>query len=151
MPFSYLVQGTNIKHNCCSSLDGQTCQPWMKTVNHCDNSKNFHKLIFNLTFLPVIMCIIDCFCCCRFNYIPWCSYCTSVVKPSYVRRGQNLFSEGQLPVPRLQWSFTEDKTSLQVHCCWPTPWESTAPYHSITLPETFHLDDFELPEAAFQG
>ncbi|XP_062211600.1 sister chromatid cohesion 1 protein 4-like [Phragmites australis] len=31
------------------------------------------------------------------------------------------------------------------------PEESTAPYHSITLPETFHLDDFELPEAAFQG
>ncbi|VAH66947.1 unnamed protein product [Triticum turgidum subsp. durum] len=31
------------------------------------------------------------------------------------------------------------------------PEESTAPYHSITLPETFHLDDFELPEAEFQG
>ncbi|CAM0884113.1 unnamed protein product [Alopecurus aequalis] len=30
------------------------------------------------------------------------------------------------------------------------PEESTAPYHSITLPETFHLDDFEL-EDAFQG
>ncbi|KAJ1703742.1 hypothetical protein LUZ63_003521 [Rhynchospora breviuscula] len=31
------------------------------------------------------------------------------------------------------------------------PEESTAPYHSITLPETFHLDDFELPDSAFQG
>ncbi|KAI5007029.1 hypothetical protein ZWY2020_046977 [Hordeum vulgare] len=31
------------------------------------------------------------------------------------------------------------------------PEESTAPYHSITLPETFHLDDFELPEAEFEG
>ncbi|KAL5990793.1 hypothetical protein ACLOJK_011697 [Asimina triloba] len=32
------------------------------------------------------------------------------------------------------------------------PEESTAPYHSITLPETFDLDDFELPEnALFQG
>ncbi|XP_042489817.1 uncharacterized protein LOC122069793 isoform X2 [Macadamia integrifolia] len=32
------------------------------------------------------------------------------------------------------------------------PDESTAPYHSITLPETFDLDDFELPDTAlFQG
>lgn len=32
------------------------------------------------------------------------------------------------------------------------PEESTAPYHSITLPETFDLDDFELPESElFQG
>ncbi|XP_072964204.1 sister chromatid cohesion 1 protein 4 [Typha angustifolia] len=31
------------------------------------------------------------------------------------------------------------------------PEESTAPYHSITLPETFHLDDFELPDTAFPG
>ncbi|KAJ4968735.1 hypothetical protein NE237_015436 [Protea cynaroides] len=29
------------------------------------------------------------------------------------------------------------------------PDESTAPYHSITLPETFDLDDFELPDSAF--
>ncbi|XP_010251392.1 PREDICTED: sister chromatid cohesion 1 protein 4-like [Nelumbo nucifera] len=29
------------------------------------------------------------------------------------------------------------------------PEESTAPYHSITLPETFDLDDFELPDSAF--
>ncbi|KAL0905202.1 hypothetical protein M5K25_027390 [Dendrobium thyrsiflorum] len=28
------------------------------------------------------------------------------------------------------------------------PEESTAPYHSITLPETFDLDNFELPESA---
>lgn len=26
------------------------------------------------------------------------------------------------------------------------PEESTAPYHAITLPETFDLDDFELPD-----
>ncbi|KAL5703449.1 hypothetical protein ACHQM5_028539 [Ranunculus cassubicifolius] len=32
------------------------------------------------------------------------------------------------------------------------PEESTAPYHSITLPETFDLDDFELPDTDnFQG
>ncbi|KAG2238805.1 hypothetical protein Bca4012_024101 [Brassica carinata] len=32
------------------------------------------------------------------------------------------------------------------------PEESTAPYHSITLPETFDLDDFELPDSEiFQG
>ncbi|KAE8733385.1 Sister chromatid cohesion 1 protein 4, putative isoform 2 [Hibiscus syriacus] len=32
------------------------------------------------------------------------------------------------------------------------PEESTAPYHSITLPETFDLDDFELPDnEVFQG
>ncbi|KAJ0855168.1 putative rad21/Rec8-like protein [Helianthus annuus] len=31
------------------------------------------------------------------------------------------------------------------------PEESTAPYHSITLPETFDLDDFELPEDDLQG
>ncbi|CAJ2645594.1 unnamed protein product [Trifolium pratense] len=32
------------------------------------------------------------------------------------------------------------------------PEESTAPYHSITLPETFDLDDFELPDNdIFQG
>lgn len=32
------------------------------------------------------------------------------------------------------------------------PEESTAPYHSITLPETFDLDDFELPDnEIFQG
>ncbi|OVA10663.1 Rad21/Rec8-like protein [Macleaya cordata] len=29
------------------------------------------------------------------------------------------------------------------------PEESTAPYHSITLPETFDLDDFELPDSEF--
>ncbi|XP_074588162.1 sister chromatid cohesion 1 protein 4-like isoform X2 [Curcuma longa] len=31
------------------------------------------------------------------------------------------------------------------------PEESVAPYHSITLPETFHLDDFELPDTAIHG
>ncbi|KAM0023098.1 putative rad21/Rec8-like protein [Helianthus debilis subsp. tardiflorus] len=31
------------------------------------------------------------------------------------------------------------------------PEESTAPYHSITLPETFDLDDFELPDDDLQG
>lgn len=32
------------------------------------------------------------------------------------------------------------------------PEESKAPYHSITLPETFELDDFELPDNdIFQG
>ncbi|PIA29596.1 hypothetical protein AQUCO_05800021v1, partial [Aquilegia coerulea] len=32
------------------------------------------------------------------------------------------------------------------------PEESTAPYHSITLPETFDLDDFELPDSDnYQG
>ncbi|KAG6515257.1 hypothetical protein ZIOFF_025649 [Zingiber officinale] len=31
------------------------------------------------------------------------------------------------------------------------PEESIAPYHSITLPETFHLDDFELPDTAIHG
>ncbi|KAI3975892.1 hypothetical protein MKX01_011786 [Papaver californicum] len=31
------------------------------------------------------------------------------------------------------------------------PEESTAPYHSITLPETFDLDDFELPDNDIQG
>ncbi|XP_074572927.1 sister chromatid cohesion 1 protein 4 [Curcuma longa] len=31
------------------------------------------------------------------------------------------------------------------------PEESIAPYHSITLPETFHLDDFELPDSAIHG
>lgn len=32
------------------------------------------------------------------------------------------------------------------------PEESKAPYHSITLPETFDLDDFELPDNdIFQG
>ncbi|XP_076946963.1 sister chromatid cohesion 1 protein 4-like isoform X2 [Bidens hawaiensis] len=31
------------------------------------------------------------------------------------------------------------------------PEESTAPYHSITLPETFDLDDFELPDSDLQG
>ena len=32
------------------------------------------------------------------------------------------------------------------------PEESTAPYHSITLPETFDLDDFELPDnELYQG
>ncbi|XP_021973111.1 sister chromatid cohesion 1 protein 4-like [Helianthus annuus] len=31
------------------------------------------------------------------------------------------------------------------------PEESTAPYHSITLPETFDLDDFELPDNDLQG
>lgn len=28
------------------------------------------------------------------------------------------------------------------------PEESTAPYHSITLPETFDLEDFVLPDTA---
>ncbi|KAI3799557.1 hypothetical protein L1987_34856 [Smallanthus sonchifolius] len=31
------------------------------------------------------------------------------------------------------------------------PEETTAPYHSITLPETFDLDDFELPDNDLQG
>lgn len=59
---------------------------------------------------------------CRFHHIPWRSNRTSVIKSSYVRRGQNLFSEGQLPIPWLQRSFAEDKTSFQVHCRWSTSW-----------------------------
>ncbi|KAI3819315.1 hypothetical protein L1987_13142 [Smallanthus sonchifolius] len=31
------------------------------------------------------------------------------------------------------------------------PEETTAPYHSITLPETFDLDDFELPDNDLEG
>ncbi|KAK1421155.1 hypothetical protein QVD17_23291 [Tagetes erecta] len=31
------------------------------------------------------------------------------------------------------------------------PEETTAPYHSITMPETFDLDDFELPDSDLQG
>lgn len=31
------------------------------------------------------------------------------------------------------------------------PEETTAPYHSITMPETFDLDDFELPDSDFHG
>ncbi|KAM0926034.1 hypothetical protein ACQ4PT_003878 [Festuca glaucescens] len=62
----------------------------------------------------------------------------------YSRKVNYLFHDCSEALLKIKQAFRSTAVDLP-------PEESTAPYHSITLPETFHLDDFELPEAAFQG
>ncbi|KQK11021.1 sister chromatid cohesion 1 protein 4 [Brachypodium distachyon] len=62
----------------------------------------------------------------------------------YSRKVNYLFHDCSEALLKIKQAFRSTAVDLP-------PEESTAPYHSITLPETFHLDDFELPETAFQG
>ncbi|KAG2602579.1 hypothetical protein PVAP13_5KG697500 [Panicum virgatum] len=62
----------------------------------------------------------------------------------YSRKVNYLFHDCSEALLKIKQAFRSTAVDLP-------PEESTAPYHSITLPETFHLDDFELPESAFQG
>ncbi|XP_006645171.1 sister chromatid cohesion 1 protein 4 [Oryza brachyantha] len=62
----------------------------------------------------------------------------------YSRKVNYLFHDCSEALLKIKQAFRSTAVDLP-------PEESTAPYHSITLPETFHLDDFELPEDAFQG
>uniref|UniRef100_A0ACD5VW37 Uncharacterized protein n=1 Tax=Avena sativa TaxID=4498 RepID=A0ACD5VW37_AVESA len=62
----------------------------------------------------------------------------------YSRKVNYLFHDCSEALLKIKQAFRSTAVDLP-------PEESTAPYHSITLPETFHLDDFELPDAAFQG
>lgn len=62
----------------------------------------------------------------------------------YSRKVNYLFHDCSEALLKIKQAFRSTAVDLP-------PEESTAPYHSITLPETFDLDDFELPEAAFQG
>ncbi|PPD76978.1 hypothetical protein GOBAR_DD26109 [Gossypium barbadense] len=57
----------------------------------------------------------------------------------------NLLTEDSEALLKIKQAFRSTAVDLP-------PEESTAPYHSITLPETFDLDDFELPDnEIFQG
>lgn len=62
----------------------------------------------------------------------------------YSRKVNYLFHDCSEALLKIKQAFRSTAVDLP-------PEESTAPYHSITLPETFHLDDFELPDSAFQG
>ncbi|KAJ3678169.1 hypothetical protein LUZ60_001972 [Juncus effusus] len=62
----------------------------------------------------------------------------------YSRKVNYLFHDCSEALLKIKQAFRSSNVDLP-------PEESTAPYHSITLPETFHLDDFELPDSAFQG
>ncbi|KAL5656398.1 hypothetical protein ACJX0J_035717, partial [Zea mays] len=62
----------------------------------------------------------------------------------YSRKVNYLFHDCSEALLKIKQAFRSTAVDLP-------PEESTAPYHSITLPETFDLDDFELPEAVFQG
>ncbi|WVZ67827.1 hypothetical protein U9M48_016856 [Paspalum notatum var. saurae] len=62
----------------------------------------------------------------------------------YSRKVNYLFHDCSEALLKIKQAFRSTAVDLP-------PEESTAPYHSITLPETFHLDDFELPEAALEG
>ncbi|XP_039121095.1 sister chromatid cohesion 1 protein 4-like isoform X2 [Dioscorea cayenensis subsp. rotundata] len=60
----------------------------------------------------------------------------------YSRKVNYLFHDCSEALLKIKQAFRSTAVDLP-------PEESTAPYHSITLPETFHLDDFELPDSAF--
>ncbi|KAI4304175.1 hypothetical protein MLD38_039725 [Melastoma candidum] len=63
----------------------------------------------------------------------------------YSRKVNYLFDDCSEALLKIKQAFRSTAVDLP-------PEESTAPYHSITLPETFDLDDFELPEnEMFQG
>ncbi|XP_044496245.1 sister chromatid cohesion 1 protein 4-like isoform X2 [Mangifera indica] len=63
----------------------------------------------------------------------------------YSRKVNYLFDDCSEALLKIKQAFRSTAVDLP-------PEESTAPYHSITLPETFDLDDFELPENdIFQG
>ncbi|KAJ0972236.1 hypothetical protein J5N97_020195 [Dioscorea zingiberensis] len=58
----------------------------------------------------------------------------------YSRKVNYLFHDCSEALLKIKQAFRSTAVDLP-------PEESTAPYHSITLPETFHLDDFELPDS----
>ncbi|XP_077225640.1 sister chromatid cohesion 1 protein 4-like [Tasmannia lanceolata] len=60
----------------------------------------------------------------------------------YSRKVNYLFHDCSEALLKIKQAFRSTAVDLP-------PEESTAPYHSITLPETFDLDDFELPDNAF--
>ena len=63
----------------------------------------------------------------------------------YSRKVNYLFDDCSEALLKIKQAFRSTAVDLP-------PEESTAPYHSITLPETFDLDDFELPDNdIFQG
>ncbi|TYI46447.1 hypothetical protein E1A91_D13G107900v1 [Gossypium mustelinum] len=63
----------------------------------------------------------------------------------YSRKVNYLFDDCSEALLKIKQAFRSTAVDLP-------PEESTAPYHSITLPETFDLDDFELPDnEIFQG
>ncbi|CAK8542549.1 unnamed protein product [Lathyrus sativus] len=63
----------------------------------------------------------------------------------YSRKVNYLFDDCSEALLKVKQAFRSTTVDLP-------PEESTAPYHSITLPETFDLDDFELPDNdIFQG
>lgn len=63
----------------------------------------------------------------------------------YSRKVNYLFDDCSEALLKIKQAFRSTAVDLP-------PEESTAPYHSITLPETFDLDDFELPDNDnFQG
>ncbi|XP_039027425.1 sister chromatid cohesion 1 protein 4-like isoform X2 [Hibiscus syriacus] len=63
----------------------------------------------------------------------------------YSRKVNYLFDDCREALLKIKQAFRSTAVDLP-------PEESTAPYHSITLPETFDLDDFELPDnEIFQG
>ncbi|KAE8679248.1 Lateral organ boundaries domain family protein [Hibiscus syriacus] len=63
----------------------------------------------------------------------------------YSRKVNYLFDDCSEALLKIKQAFRSTAVDLP-------PEESTAPYHSITLPETFDLDDFELPDnEVFQG
>ncbi|KAJ8753075.1 hypothetical protein K2173_011843 [Erythroxylum novogranatense] len=63
----------------------------------------------------------------------------------YSRKVNYLFDDCSEALLKIKQAFRSTAVDLP-------PEETTAPYHSITLPETFDLDDFELPDNdIFQG
>ncbi|KAK1287286.1 Sister chromatid cohesion 1 protein 3 [Acorus calamus] len=60
----------------------------------------------------------------------------------YSRKVNYLFHDCSEALLKIKQAFRSTAVDLP-------PEESTAPYHSITLPETFDLDDFELPDSVF--
>lgn len=58
----------------------------------------------------------------------------------YSRKVNYLFDDCSEALLKVKQAFRSTAVDLP-------PEESTAPYHSITLPETFDLDDFELPDS----
>jgi cohesin complex subunit SCC1 len=60
----------------------------------------------------------------------------------YSRKVNYLFNDCSETLVKIKQAFRSTAVDLP-------PEASTAPYHSITLPETFDLDDLELPDSSF--
>ena len=113
--------------------------------------------------MSIALCLSSHLIMVHFSYVLWFILTDSILFPEmpialrlsshlllgvvriYSRKVNYLFDDCSEALLKVKQAFRSTAVDLP-------PEESTAPYHSITLPETFDLDDFELPDSEiFQG